>query len=123
MADKKKNVPEAPEQGVNTVKEAVPAQVSPATPDYLKQYHPDTVDVHEVSVVLDRPILDPNDELAVQVPDEGKGSLDLPIHALSEGSPEDKFASGDATEATGVVDGEVVTADEAKKRQGDQPSK
>jgi hypothetical protein len=30
--------------------------------------------------------------------------------------PEEQFASGDATEATGVEDGKVVTSSEAAKR-------
>lgn len=123
MAKNETKVPEAPEQGATVTEESVPAQVSPAVPEYLKQYHPDTVDVSEVSVVLDRPILDPNSPDAVQVPDEGKGSLDLPIHALQQPSVEERFASGDAPEATGVVDGETVTASEAEAKQGDQPTK
>lgn len=62
---------------VEVVKEQVRAQVAPPRdPD------PDKVDVHETSVATDRVITDPTAPDAVQVPDEGKGSLALPIHNL-----------------------------------------
>lgn len=52
----------------------------------------DQVYVHEVSVQLDRFVTDPSSPEAVQIPDAGRGSLELPIHALDAGSPEDRLA-------------------------------
>jgi hypothetical protein len=51
----------------------------------------DKVNVHETSVTTDTVITDTSDPLAVQVPDAGRGSLDLPIHALSGPVVEDVF--------------------------------
>lgn len=62
---------------VEVHRDQVPAQVAPP-----REPDADTVDVFEVSVALDQPVLDPTDENAVIVPDEGKGSLDLPIHSV-----------------------------------------
>lgn len=77
---------EVREATVEVVKEDQPAQVTgpPAKPV-------DTVRVHEVSIVLDEVITDPSHPLAVQVPDAGRGSLDLPIHALSGQTVEEFF--------------------------------
>jgi hypothetical protein len=75
------------------VSESVAAQV--AQP---READSDSVNVHEVSVVTDRVILDPSDPLAVQVPDAGRGSLDLPIHALDAPTVEEVFSS-EASEA------------------------
>jgi hypothetical protein len=69
------------------VSEAVDAQVV-ATP----QPAADKVNVHETSVQLDTVITDPSSPLAVQVPDAGRGSLDLPIHALDAPTVEEVFA-------------------------------
>lgn len=51
----------------------------------------DKVNVHETSITTDTVITDPSDPLAVQVPDAGRGSLDLPIHALNGPLVEDVF--------------------------------
>src|SRR5690349_16404874 len=51
----------------------------------------DKVNVHEVSVTTDTVITDPSSPLAVQVPDAGRGSLDLPIHRLNAPVVEDVF--------------------------------
>lgn len=67
----------------------------------------DKVDVHETSVKLDRVITDTSDPLAVQVPDAGRGSLDLPIHRLDAPTVEEVFAE----EAASV-----------EEREGDAPS-
>lgn len=71
----------------DVVKEAVDAQVAakpePAAPK---------VNVHETSVELDTVITDPSSPLAVQIPDAGRGSLDLPIHALDAPTVEEVFA-------------------------------
>lgn len=74
-----------PSVDVNT--ESVPAQVTgPAVVPV------DTVKVHETFVAMDEVITDPSSPLAVQIPDAGRGSLDLPIHGLSRPRPEDVFA-------------------------------
>lgn len=52
----------------------------------------DKVNVHEVTVATDTVITDPSDPLAVQVPDAGRGSLDLPIHRLDAPVVEDVFS-------------------------------
>lgn len=80
-------LPAPREATVDVVKEQVAAQVvQPREPDA------DHVNVHEVSVQLDEVITDPASPLAVQVPDEGRGFLDLPIHRLDAERPEDVFA-------------------------------
>lgn len=74
-------------------KEPVAAQASPD-----REKPSSEVPVHETRVKLDEVITDPSSPLAVQVPDAGRGSLDLPIHQLGEPRPEDVFAS-EASEA------------------------
>lgn len=76
---------------VNT--ESVPAQVSQPREDAAAE-----VPVHEVHVATDEVITDTSNPLAVQIPDAGRGSLDLPIHALGNGTPESVFAA-EASEA------------------------
>src|SRR4051812_38136740 len=72
------NLPEPREIETNTNASEVDAQVSPPrAPDASK------VVVHETSVKLDEVITDPSSPLAVQIPDAGRGMLDLPIHALT----------------------------------------
>lgn len=70
---------------VNT--EPVKAQVTP-DPDPPAS----TVNVHETYLELDHVITDPSDPLAVQVPDAGRGSLDLPIHTIVGPTVEEVFA-------------------------------
>ena len=55
----------------------------------------DQVQVHEVAVQLDHVVTDPSSPEAAQIPDAGRGSLDLPIHELGNGTPEDQFAAED----------------------------
>lgn len=63
-----------------------------------KGYEPvKTVQVHETHVQLDEIITDPSSPLAVQIPDAGRGSLDLPIHGLAGPRPEDVFAKDAAS--------------------------
>jgi hypothetical protein len=71
----------------DVVEESVDAQVvaQPEAPS-------STVNVHETSVQLDTVITDPSSPLAVQVPDAGRGSLDLPIHGLAAPTVEEVFA-------------------------------
>jgi hypothetical protein len=76
------------------VNEQVDAQVA-GTP----QPAPDKVVVHETHVALDRVITDPQSPEAVQIPDAGRGFLDLPIHQLAQPSPEQALESGEAVEA------------------------
>jgi hypothetical protein len=75
------------EASVQVNKGTVPAQVSQP-----RESDSSTSQVHEVNVQLDEVITDPSSPLAVQVPDAGRGSLDLPIHRLGEERPEDVFA-------------------------------
>jgi hypothetical protein len=73
---------------VYQVNESVPAQVMQD-----KVVTPDTVKVTETRVALDEIITDPSSPLAVQIPDAGRGNLDLPIHRLADApKPEDVFA-------------------------------
>lgn len=68
--------------------EAVPAQVAPPRgPEATK------VNVYETFVETDEVITDPSDPRAVQVPDAGRGSLDLPIHAAAAGHVEDRLSA------------------------------
>jgi hypothetical protein len=81
------NLPEPREPQADVRKDEVDAQVAqPREPDAAK------VSVHEVVVVTDEVITDPSSPLAVQVPDAGRGSLDLPIHALAGETVEAVFA-------------------------------
>jgi hypothetical protein len=65
----------------------VPAQVAPA-----REPDNDVVPVHEVSVTVDEVITDPNDPLAVQVPEPDAAAGKLPIHSLANPVPESVFA-------------------------------
>jgi hypothetical protein len=56
----------------------------------------DVVHVHEVMIATDQVITDPSSPLAVQIPDAGRGSLDLPMHQLGEGTVEAKFDAANA---------------------------
>lgn len=69
----------------------VKAQVSPP-----RAPESDKVAVREVFVVTDKFVLDPSSPEAVQIPDAGRGSLDLPIHGLNQPLPEDVFAEASA---------------------------
>ncbi len=93
VGDENQPDPREPEVYVN--KDSVTAQVAPE-----REAPTDNVPVHEVQVTLDEVILDPSAPEAVQVPDAGRGFLDLPIHALAAGSPEKRFEDGTADEAT-----------------------
>ena len=76
---------------VQQINESVPAQVMQ---DKVKVV--DQVKVTETRVALDEVITDPSSPLAVQVPDAGRGFLDLPIHRLAAPKPEDVFAQASA---------------------------
>lgn len=102
------NIPAAGDVSVQTVNEDVPAQVTgpPAVSvDTVKQ----TVTV----VQLDEVITDPSSPLAVQIPDAGRGSLDLPFHRLTSPRPEAVFSGeveADYTVEDSVLDGDDVAA-------------
>jgi hypothetical protein len=84
VGDDEQPEPREVEVEVNT--DNVPAQVAaPETKPVTEVY------VHETSVRMDEPVLDPSSPEAVQIPDAGRGSLDLPIHALSNPTPEEFF--------------------------------
>ncbi len=52
----------------------------------------ETVRATETHLALDEVITDPHSPLAVQIPDAGRGPLDLPIHQFNRvGKPEDAF--------------------------------
>lgn len=78
---------EARQADIGVTKEEVPAQVMQP-----RQADADTVQVHEVFVITDEIITDPASPLAVQIPDAGRGTLDLPIHRLDRGTVEAVFA-------------------------------
>lgn len=80
------NLEEVRKVPVEVTEEQVDAQVVQP-----REGDSDKVNVHEVSVQLDEVITDPSSPLAVQVPDAGRGSLDLPTHRLAEGTVQEKF--------------------------------
>jgi hypothetical protein len=75
------------------------------------------VHVHETSVTLDEVITDPSDPRAVQIPDAGRGSLDLPIHGLSGKTPEQVFADS-ASDSVEVSDEDRAKASSDGKSVG-----
>jgi hypothetical protein len=72
----------------------------------------DTVPVNEVYVQTDVVDLDG----PVVVPDAGRGSLDLPAHALLDGSVEDKFAAGENDEEDRALVGTSPEENDPSKR-------
>lgn len=80
------NTAEVREVPVEVVNEEVDAQVAPAREAEAKK-----VVAHETSVEVDKVITDPSSPEAVQVPDAGRGFLDLPVHALDGDTPEAVF--------------------------------
>lgn len=79
---------EVREVEVEVNEEDVDAQV-------VQEREPDasTVAAHETRVALDEVITDPSSPLAVQVPDAGRGNIELQAHRLSGPRPEDVFAA------------------------------
>lgn len=65
-----------------------------------KPQEPQTeVPVRETSVTVDEVILDPNSDLAVQIPEEAKVDDSLPIEGLVEGkTPEQQFSESGRSE-------------------------
>jgi hypothetical protein len=107
--------PKPREVDVERVEDQQDAQVSPAaalTPHV--DLNDGKVDVRETRVQLDQAV-GPNDPNAVIVPPEGRGQHPE-LGVFGKQTPEQALESGDAPEATAVVDGEVVTADEAKAK-------
>jgi hypothetical protein len=76
---------EAPEAHV--VQEDVPAQTTGDSGSPVE-----VSKVHETTIILDKVVTDPHSPEAVQIPDAGRGTLDLPLHALAGKSPEQVFA-------------------------------
>jgi hypothetical protein len=99
--------PEVRKVVVQKNEDSVEPRVSPARPDYALDLSDDQP-VSETVVSLDEVVLDPNSPLAVIVPPEGRGTH--PQLGADGPTAEEQFASGDAPEATGVLDGKVVTA-------------
>lgn len=79
--------------------EQVAAQVAPA-----REKESAKVNVHETVVHTDKVITDPNSPEAVQVPDAGRGSLDLPAHALGSGHVEDRLAEASKSNDAAATD-------------------
>lgn len=75
------------EPTTEVVQEQQPAQVAQPREDAV-----DKVNVHEVVVHTDTVITDTSDPLAVQIPDAGRGTLDLPIFGLNAPTVEQVFA-------------------------------
>jgi hypothetical protein len=103
--------PEVRKAEVDVVEEKVEARVSPARPDYALDFSDDEP-LRESRAVLDETV-GPDHPAAVIVPPEGRGQH--PALGLGP-TPQELLDSGDATEATGVEDGKVVTTSEAAKR-------
>lgn len=80
---------------VHVNEDDVDAQVTQA-PDPA----PAKVKVYETAVELDEVITDTSDPRAVQIPDAGRGFLDLPIHALAGQTPEEAFASSKGSKSS-----------------------
>jgi hypothetical protein len=76
------------------VEDSVDAQVAAE-----REPEHDKVSVQETFVAMDRVITDPSSPEAVQIPDAGRGSLDLPIHALKGKTAEQQFEDAAADEA------------------------
>lgn len=107
MADEKIQVPEpqvTSQKGALVGDEAVQAAAKDVEPEVVsenvsaqvapkRESDPKQVPVHETVVATDTVITDPSSPEAVQVPDAGRGSTDLPIHQLAEPKPEDVFSS------------------------------
>lgn len=105
--------PEVRKPEVEKIEEAVEARVSPARPDYALDFSDDEP-LRETRATLDEQV-GPDHPAAVIVPPEGRGTH--PTLGVDAPTPEDLFASGDADEASAVVDGEVLTGDDAAKRE------
>lgn len=102
------NIAPAGDVQIYTVNEDVAAQVT-GPPAVVVE----TSKVTETVVRMDEVITDPSSPLAVQIPDAGRGSLDLPFHRLSKPRPEAVFsgdADGDAHIEDSVLDGVDVGA-------------
>jgi hypothetical protein len=105
------NIPPAGDVDVQTVNRDVPAQVT-GKPAVTVE----TVKESGTFVRLDEVITDPNDPRGVQIPDAGRGSLDLPFHRLTSPRPEDVFSGKadpdyDHSESVLDGDGEAVSTD------------
>lgn len=87
---------------------SVAAQVAPE-----REASPAEQPVHETYVQLDEVITDPSDPRAVQVPDAGRGFLNLPIHSLADGSPEQVFAAQAAEPESDESDDDASSDDES----------
>lgn len=84
---------------VENVQEDVQAQL-PAEPSKPAE----TVPVNEFYVSVDEVITDPSSPLAVQIPDAGRGTLDLPAHVLARGTYDQQVEAGMAAELKGDDD-------------------
>lgn len=104
--------PPVREATVDKVEEQVDAVFSPARPDYALDFSHEEP-LRETRAVMDEQVR-ADSEYAVVVPPEGRGTH--PTLGVDAPTPEALLDSGDATEATGVEDGKVVTSSEAAQR-------
>lgn len=104
--------PEVRKPEVEKNEDAVEARVSPARPEYILDLS-DDANLSESRAVMDQQV-GPNDPNAVIVPPEGRGTH--PKLGVDAPTAEELLASGDADEATGVLDGEVLTSSEAAEK-------
>lgn len=96
---------------VENVREQVDAQVAPP-----REPDADKVDVRETYVTTDVPVLDPSAPEAVIVPDEGRGSLELPAERLDGQTPEQVFGTPDEdAEPEQVEVGDQTSADQPQQ--------
>lgn len=103
--------PEVRKVEVEKIEEQVDALVSPARPDYAIDLSDDEP-LRETRAVMDEQV-GPQDPNAVIVPPEGRG--EHPKLGVDAPTAEELLASGDADEATAVVDGEVKSGSDAAK--------
>lgn len=83
------------EPEAEVVREDVQAQLPPEPSKPAE-----TVPVNEFYMQMDQVVTDPSSPEAVQIPDAGRGTLDLPVHVLARGTYDQQVESGLAAELT-----------------------
>lgn len=98
-AQESKTIGTVPAEDAHVIEPAINQGEVPAQVMQSREPDTDVVHVHEVMITTDYVITDPSSPLAVQIPDEGRGSLDLPMHRLGDGTVEAKFDKANAEAA------------------------